>query len=435
MDKSGRVVVGLLGMGVVGGGVAHVIKNEAGQIARRIGRPLYIKGILIQDKTKRRDLGISSELFTNQPEDLLDDPEIDIVIELIGGEQPPLRLIQEAIKQGKHVVTANKELMAKHGPELLILARDREVSLHYEASVGGGIPIIGPLTKDLLANDIYSIHAIINGTTNYILTSMASKGTDFTDALEEAKALGYAEADPINDIEGVDAAYKIAILASLAFHTRVRAQDVYHEGITRIMPRDFRYAQELGYVIKLLAIARRQGGFVDVRVHPAFVPEQHLLAKVGGVFNAVEVEGSLVGRVVFHGQGAGPSPTASAVMGDVMDIARGIHSGGKISPPMNLNSALTIKPIEEVHTRYYMRMTVADQPGVFTQISQILGERNISIASLMQKETYLSSGTAEVVIMTHPSQESSVREAMKEVNDLKAVNSIGNFVRVEHWGS
>jgi homoserine dehydrogenase len=362
---------------------------------------------------------------------ILSDPHIDIVIELLGGESPAFEFMREALDGGKYVVTANKEVMAKHGPELLTLAHERGVEILYEAAVGGGIPIIAPLKRDLLANDIVAVSAIINGTTNYILTSMSQEGRDFAEALAQAQALGYAEADPTNDVEGVDAAHKLAILASLAFHVDVRLDDVYHEGITRLTSRDFRYARELGYTIKLLALGRKQDGAVQVRVHPALLPEGEPLAKVDGVLNAIEVEGDLLGRALFEGPGAGSLPTSSAVVADVLDAAGCVLSGGGEGTARVREAGRTVVPMGELRTRYYVRMTVADQPGVLAQIARVLGDRQISIASVIQKEFDPEAHTAEIVIMSHEAQESALQAALAELGGLAVVPEIGTFVRVE----
>ncbi|TRZ94065.1 MAG: homoserine dehydrogenase, partial [Dehalococcoidia bacterium] len=358
-------------------------------------------------------------------------PEIDIVIELIGGEHPAFEYIRECLISGKHVVTANKEVMAKHGCELLVLAQEHQVALRYEASVGGGIPLIAPFQQDLVANDISAIHAILNGTTNYILTQMAKEGLDFSVALKQAQELGYAEANPANDIDGVDAAYKLAILATIAFNTEIRMENVYHEGISRLQARDFRYARELGCAIKLLAIAKRTGESIEARVHPVFIPEDSLLAKVDGVYNAIQVEGDLVGKVIFYGEGAGPSATSSALVSDVINIAQNINREASNAPRLPFESGQTVRPMAEIETRYYVRMSVADQPGVLAQISKILGDHLISISSVIQKEADPSNHIAEIVIMTHPAKEQAVQQALKETERLTVVKEIINFVRVE----
>ena len=435
MGLSGEIGVGLMGLGVVGSGVASVLLNPVEAISRRVNCPVRLKKVLVRDPAKQRSITIPADLLTVNPSDILDDAQIQVLVEVIGGENPASQYVQEALSKGKHVVTANKEVMAKHGPELIALAAEKRVNLLFEASVGGGIPIVGPLMKDLLANEIHSIHAIINGTTNYILTRMAGDGIDFRQALAEAQQLGYAEADSTNDVEGIDAAYKLAILATLAFHTRVHADDVYREGISRLQAQDFRYAQELGYAIKLLAIARRNGDALSLRVCPAFVPQEHILAKVDGVFNAIEVEGDLIGRVLFHGQGAGQEPTTSALVGDVIDIARKLGSENEPVPATMLSEPLAIAPMSSLMSQYYIRLNVVDRPGVLAQIASVLGDLSISIASVIQKDTDLGDQTAELVVTTHLALEARMQEAIERMERLEVVRQIGTLVRVEDSGS
>jgi len=429
--KGKSIGIGLMGLGVIGSGVAKVLLGKTEAIARQAGSLLVLKKVLECDLTKHGSMGIERRLFTTDFAEIVSHREIDIVIELIGGEHPAFEYIREAILAGKHVVTANKEVMAKHGYELLTLAQEHQVALRFEASVGGGIPLIATFQEDLAANDISAIYGIVNGTTNYILTQMGLEGLDFLVALKQAQELGYAERDPTNDIEGLDAAYKIAILASLAFRTKVGPEAVYHEGISRLEARDFRYARELGYAIKLLAIAKKSDGAIEVRVHPVFIPEDFLLAKVNGVYNAIQVEGDLVGKVIFYGQGAGPSPTSSAVIADVIAIAQRVSQGISSVPKSSLDSAKIIKPISEVETRYYFRMNVADRPGVLAQISKVLGDHLISISSVIQKESDPAAQTAEIVIMTHPAKEKAVQDALKEMERLPVIKKINNLVRVE----
>jgi homoserine dehydrogenase len=338
--------------------------------------------------------------------------------------------LQKALVGKKHVVTSNKEVIAKRGAELFALAQKNNVSVRFEASVGGGIPIISPFMFDLAANEIKGIYAIINGTTNYILTRMAKEGADFKGVLKKAQELGYAEANPRDDIEGIDATYKLAILSSLGFHTSVRPEDIHHEGISKITSRDFKYAQELGFTIKLLAIAKQNDKWIEVRVHPVFLSEDSLLAKVDGVYNAILVEGDLVGDVLFYGQGAGPFPTSSAVIADVISVARDIVIKAENRVRI-YTQPKTIKPMSEVVTRYYVRMRVADRAGVLTQITRILGDNQISISACIQKESDSSTQSAEIVIMTHPAHESAVQKALKEMGTLSVVKEISNFIRVE----
>jgi len=424
-----QVNVVLLGLGVVGGGVARALIERAETYSGRIGARLNLCRVLVRDPEKRRPVKIDPALLTVRPEDALSG-DVDIVVELIGGEHPAYELIKDSLSRGRYVVTANKEVMAKHGPELLGLAADRGVDVLYEASVGGGIPIISPLKRDLSANEISSIRGIINGTTNYILSQMSREEIAFKVALRQAQELGYAEADPTNDIEGHDAAYKLAILASLAFHTHVRPEDVYREGITLLSPQDFRYAAELGYAIKLLAVARQEDSAVQARVHPTLLPEDELLAKVDGALNAVQIEGDLTGRILFQGAGAGSLPTTSAVMADVLDAARAVVQGGR-PIPRRRTAQLSIRPLADLVTRYYIRLEVADRPGVLAGIARAFGDHSVSIASVIQKETDEAAQTAELVIMTHPAREEAVQGTLLELRDLPEVVNVGNLLRVD----
>lgn len=424
--------IGLMGMGVIGTGVAKVLADKCEKLSKEAGAPIKLKKVLEKDTTKYGCLGLARSLFTDNIAEIVNDTDIDIVIELIGGDHPAFEFISESFAAGKHVVTANKEVLAKHGYELLSLARKHKVGLRYEASVGGGIPLIAPFLQDLVANDILAIHAIVNGTTNYILSRMAHDGLDFSMALKQAQQLGYAEANPANDIEGLDAAYKLAILATIAFGIDVKVDNVYYEGISKLRARDFRYAKELGYAIKLLAIAKRSGSSeIETRVHPVFIQEDALLAKVNGVFNAIDVEGDLVGKVIFYGQGAGPLPTSSAVIADVVNIAQSIVRGVECIPKVSDGANQAIKPMADVETRYYIRMNIVDQAGVLAQISKILGDKSISIASVIQKESDQSTKSTEIVIMTHKAREKAVQEALGEMKKLAVVKEVSNFVRVE----
>ena len=435
MHGADEIGVGLMGLGVVGGGVAATLLDPAQHVARTVGRPVSLKRVLVRQPDKERQMGVPPGILTTDPALLLNDPGIHVVVEVIGGEEPASSYIRQSLSRGKSVVTANKEVMAKEGQELLTLAAARGVDLLFEASVGGGIPIVGPLMKDLLANDIRSIQAIINGTTNYMLTRMARDGMDFDEALKEAQGLGFAEADPANDVEGIDAGYKLAVLASLAFHTQVRAEDVHREGISGLRARDFRYAHELGYAIKLLAIARREGGQVQARVHPCFVPQEHMLAKVDGVFNAVEVEGDLTGKILFHGRGAGREPTTSAIIGDLVEVAKKLRAGGGPAPFFPPGNSLTVAPMSELVTRYYIRLGAADRPGVLAQIARVLGDQDVSIASVIQKDSNPGSQTAELVVTTHPAREEAVQESLQRMRGLQVVRQVDNLVRVEDWPS
>jgi len=426
-----RVQVGLMGLGVVGSGVASILQEKAFSITAQVGAPVTLRRVLVRDAGRPRTITLPEGTLTDDPQAILKDSEVAIVIELLGGEHPAYEYIEAALRQRKHVITANKEVIAKHSPALLALAEANGVAIHYEASVGGGIPLIAPFRESLLANEISGVHAIINGTTNYILTRMARDGMDLPEALAEAQALGYAEPDPSYDIEGTDAAYKLAILASLAFHTHVAPDQVFREGITSLTARDFKYAQELGYAIKLLAMARRDGGAVQVRVHPAFISEDRILAKVDGVFNAVEVEGDLTGRVMFYGRGAGSLPTTSAVVSDLIDLARDVHRGVTPRGPVAVKGGPGVLPMDDVRTRYYVRMAVRDEPGVLAQIAHVLGDLQISIASVIQKESDEAAKVAEIMLMTHLALERSMQAALRKLAALPAVAEIGTVVRVE----
>jgi homoserine dehydrogenase len=392
---------------------------------------LELKKVLVREIKKKRPVEIDASLLTNDPEEIFRCRDIDIVIELVGGEHPAAEYVRQALISGRHVVTANKEVLAKHGYELLSLAREHKVELRYEASVGSGIPLITPLQEQLAGNRILAIYGILNGTTNYILTRMAEGELDFAAALKEAQKLGYAEPDPKNDIDGIDAAYKLIVLSNLAYRAKFRLEDVYCEGISSIAAQDFRYAREFGYAIKLLAIAKRDDDEVELRVHPAFVPQESQLAKVDGVYNAVQIEGDLVGKIVFYGEGAGSLRAASAVIADTLAIARNICRGTTSVPELRLNHRITAKPISDVRTRYYFRLNVPDRPGVLAQISRVFGDNGISISSVIQKESDLVAQTAVLVIMTHEAEERAVQKALKELRQLPVVSEIGNFVRVE----
>ena len=431
--KKKSIGVGLLGLGVVAGQVARVLTDKADQLAEKAGCPIVLRKIKVlpQDLSRPQAKKMPAALFTTGDDEFFREPDIDIIVEAIGGERPAFDYLKRALSSGKHVVTSNKEVIAKHGIELLALARKHGVGLQYEASVGGGIPLIAPFKHDLVANNITAIFAIINGTTNYILTMMAREGMDFAAALKKAQKLGYAEANPENDIEGIDASYKLAILASLAFQTEVRPQDIYREGISRLNARDFRYARELGFAIKLLAIAKQSDNVIEARVHPVFIPQDSFLAKVDGVYNAVHVEGDLVGKVLFVGQGAGAKPTSSAVIADVVSSAREIVLGiGSIST-WKAAPGKTIKHMNELETQYYIRLAAKDRPGVLAQIATVFGKNKISISSAIQPESDEKTKTAEIVIMTHPAREKSMQKALRELEKLEMVKEISNFIRVE----
>ncbi len=431
--KNRSIGIGLMGLGIIGGQVAKVLTEKADMLSEQAGCPLVLRKIKVLPIDLERPLSqeLPADLLTTDDDEFFNDPDIDIIVEAIGGESPAREYLERAITSGRYVVTSNKEVIAKHGAELQALAQQHAVGLRYEASVGGGIPLIAPFKHDLVANEITGIYAIINGTTNYILTRMAREGIDFPIALKSAQDLGYAEANPVNDIEGIDANYKLAIMASLAFQTVVKPEDIYREGISRIGSRDFRYARELGFAIKLLAIAKRAGNSIEVRVHPVLIPEDSLLAKVDGVYNGILVEGDLIDKVLFYGQGAGPLATSSAVVADVVASAQDITFGVGNRLKWKPGSGKRIKPMDEIETQYYLRLNCADRPGVLAQVSRILGDNMISIASAIQKEADEAAQTAELVLTTHPSLEKAMRQALHQIEQLEVVKEISNFIRVE----
>ena len=419
--------VGLLGLGTVGAGVARVLIEKRDELERRIGRPVQICKVLVREPAKARPFSVPAPMVT-EAQAVLDDPDVDIIVEVMGGEEPARSFILGAIERGKHVVTANKEVMAKHGPAIVDAAAARGVSVAYEASVGGGIPLIGPFQLDLAANNIQSVVGIVNGTTNYILTRMAQSGAGFAEALKEAQDLGYAEPDPTNDVEAWDAAYKLAILASLAFGAPVMPEQVYREGITQVSQRDILYAAEMGYRVKLLAIARLVDGQVETRVHPSLVHETAMLAGVNGSFNAVQVEGDLIGSALFYGRGAGSEPTASAVIADLIalsSVGRGV--------PRSAVQAAVLRPMRLLRTRYFLRLLTLDRPGVMAAIATVLGDRGISLASVVQKESVVLGEDvpgAEIVLTTHQASEAAVQDAVKTLRDMPVVKTVGTLLRV-----
>jgi len=423
--------IGLLGVGVVGAGVARTILQKGERLLHASGGCIELRNVLVRDLHKSRGIDLLPDLLTTNPQDVLENPEIDIVVEVLGGPEPAKDYIFQAVANGKHVVTANKDVMAKYGPEILEAANSNGVRVLFEATVAGGTPIIAPLQRDLLANEVIAVNGIINGTTNYILTRMARDGIDFMDALTEAQELGYAEPDPTNDVEGIDAAYKLAILASIAFQTPVFDSDVYREGISKLTSRDFVYASELGYTIKLIGVARRDAEGIQARVHPAFISSDVMIAKVDGVLNAIEIETDLAGRVLFHGQGAGAMPTTSAILADVIDCSRGLLDG-KDSPSMiALRRNIQIRSIMDLETKYYIRMNVVERPGVLAEITRVLGDLEISIAAVIQKEVDFTTLQAEIVLITNRAKESAIQQAINELAELEVVAEIGTMVRVE----
>jgi homoserine dehydrogenase len=422
--------VGLIGLGTVGSQVAGRLMTAQAQLSRRAGVELCLKRVLVRDLKKRRGVEIEPDLLTLDPADVLEDPAIDVLVEVAGGDEPMRTYLERAIAAGKHVITANKVVMAKHGPELLDAAVGKNVDLYFEAAVGGGIPLISTFRTDLQANRIERVSAVINGTTNYVLGRMAAAGLSLSQAVSEAQAAGYAEADPTDDVGGYDATYKLAILASIAYEIKVRPDEIFREGIEGVEPVDFRYARELGYAIKLIAHTQRHPGRVEARVHPAMVPLEHPLARVEGAENAVFVEGDLVGQVLLVGQGAGGRPTASAVVGDLIDLARSIRRGVQSRPSFSFDDRIGVVPMGEVVTRAYYRIRVDDRAGVLAAIGQVFAEEGVSISSFIQKDAWSQDQTVELVVTTHPSLDASLQRARVRMAALEPVHAVSSFLRV-----
>jgi homoserine dehydrogenase len=425
-----RLNVGLIGLGTVGSQVAERMLSWGPQLSRRAGVDLCLRKILVRDVAKRRPIEVTADLLTANPAELLDDRAIEVVIEVAGGDEPMRSYLQRAIQAGKHVITANKVVMARHGPQLLAAAAEKNVDVYFEAAVGGGIPLISTFRTDLQANQIESVSAVINGTTNYVLGRMSSAGLTMADAIREAQDAGYAEADPTDDIGGFDATYKLAILGSIAYEIKVHPDDIYREGIDGVEPVDFRYARELGYAIKLVAHTQRHEGRVEARVHPAMVPLEHPLARVEGAENAVYVEGDLVGKVLLVGQGAGGRPTASAVVGDLIDLSRSIRRGVQSRPSFTFDDRIGVVPIGEVKTRAYYRIQAEDRPGVVAAVGKVFAEEGVSISSFIQKDAFSHDHTAELVVTTHPALDASLQKARERMAQLETIRAVSSFLRV-----
>lgn len=421
-----KIKAALLGLGTVGGGVYKLLKKQAEEIPFKTGASLEIAAILVHNMQKKRE-GVDESLLTDDFETIIGDPSIDIVIEVMGGIEPARTMILRSLRAGKSVVTANKDLVAVHGREMLDAARENKVDFLFEAAVAGGIPIIRPLKQCLAGNEISDVMGIVNGTTNYILTKMFETDMDFEAALEKAKKLGYAEADPTADIEGLDAGRKVAILASTAFHSRVVFADVYTEGITHISAKDIRYAREFNCVIKLLGIAREQEGEIEAYVCPMLISEEHPLASVRGSFNAVFVHGDAVDDVMFYGRGAGEFPTASAIAGDVIDVMRNMEHGctGRIG--CSCYRTLPVKKFADVKNKFFIRMQVINKPGVLATIAGEVGRHKVSISKVVQKIS--TEGSAELVIVTEPVKEYHMQEAITDLKKLDVVEEISSLIR------
>ncbi len=424
--------VGIIGLGTVGTGTARILLKHRKLIRERSGVHLNLKKIADLNITDDRGLKLPKNTLTKNAEELLNDPDIQVIVELIGGTKTAKEYVLRAIKNGKHVVTANKALLATHGVELYSAAAKAAVEIGFEASVGGGIPIIKVLREGLVANRIKAVYGIINGTTNYILTRMTNEKAEFGSVLKEAQKLGYAEADPTFDIEGIDSAHKLAILASLAYGTQFTVKDVFTEGISWLSPMDITFAGELGYKIKLLAIAKETGGRVELRVHPTMVPEEYLISKVDGVYNAVYVEGDAVGSTLYYGRGAGDMPTGSAVVSDIVDIAKRIKNNLTVTSDAGktVRQPKRLLKMDDVESMYYFRFSAIDKPGVLSKISGILGKNNISIASVIQKGRHAGKAVP-LVILTHMAKEKNVQNAVREINSLSIVARKTAIIRVE----
>lgn len=434
-----RIGIGLIGLGTVGTGVARLLTQQADLIRRRLGVRLDLVRVADRHPEKAKTAPIPAGLLIADPAAVITDPAVEIVVEVIGGIEPARTLILSALRAKRPVVTANKALLAMHGEEIFSAAAAARVDLGFEASVAGGIPIVKALKEGLAANEIQSISGIINGTANYILTTMARDGRPFAEVLDEARRAGYAEADPTLDVEGSDSAHKLAILTTLAFGVPLSLKQIYTEGITRVTLIDLEYARALGFTIKLMAIAKASPGAIEARVHPTMIPTGSLLADVGGVYNAIYVVGHAVGETLFYGLGAGQMPTASAVVADLMDIGRNLIAGtpARVPPASFVRAgvpaggpALRVKDIEEIRSRYYLRVMAADKPGVLSAISGILGRHHISIASVIQKDRHVQAAVP-VVMLTHEALEQDVRLALEEINAQPFVAERATLIRVE----
>ncbi|MDD4915533.1 MAG: homoserine dehydrogenase [Methylococcales bacterium] len=433
------VKIGILGLGTVGGGAVNVLKRNAGEIARRAGREIIVSRASARDLTRTRICDTAHIALSADPFEIVNDPDIDVVVELMGGYEPAKQLVLTAIANGKHVVTANKALIALHGNEIFAEAGKKGVMVLFEAAVAGGIPIIKAIREGLAGNRIEWLAGIINGTGNFILSEMRDKGRDFADVLAEAQALGYAEADPTFDIEGIDAGHKLTILASIAFGIPLQFDKVYTEGITRITRADVEYAEALGYRIKHLGMARKTTQGIELRVHPTLIPKRRLIANVDGVMNAVLVCGDAVGPTLYYGAGAGAEPTASAVVADLVDVVRAMTSDPENRVPHlafqpDAIVDIPVLPAEAIRTAYYLRLTAEDRPGVLADISRILAAHHISIEALIQKEPLAGQSSVPIIMLTQLTLEKEMNAAIAEIEDLATVSGAVNRIRLETLG-
>ena len=431
------VRIGVLGLGTVGGGTINVLNRNAEEIARRAGRGIVVARAAARSLDRERICSTEGIALTTDPADVVRDPDIEVVVELIGGADPARGLVLEAIGRGKHVVTANKALIAMHGNAIFEAAHARGVMVAFEAAVAGGIPIIKALREGLAGNRIEWLAGIINGTSNFILTEMRERGAAFDDVLGEAQRLGYAEADPTFDVEGIDAAHKLTILAAIAFGIPLELDRVYTEGITRVTPEDLGYAEQLGYRIKHLGVARRTGAGVEMRVHPTLVPERELIANVNGVMNAVLVKGDAVGRTLYNGPGAGAEPTASAVVADLVDVVRTLtadptHRVPHLAFQPSALASVPVLPVEEAETAFYLKMLASDRPGVLAEIATIIGEAGISIEAVVQPEPPRGAAVAKLVMLTHRVRERQMNQAVARIEALPVTEGSVTCIRMEH---
>jgi homoserine dehydrogenase len=431
-----EIQIGLLGFGTIGTGVVKLLNKNSLLIEEKLGARLNLKKVADLDITTDRGVPLAAGVLTRNADEVLTDPDISVVIELIGGYEPARRFVLKAIENGKHVVTANKALLAVHGAEIYAAAAKNGVEILFEAAVGGGIPVLSAIRGNLAANNFATVLGILNGTCNYILTKMTKEGADFADVLKKAQELGYAEADPTFDIEGIDTAHKLSILLSLCFGTWIEFKDIHTEGICSISALDINFAREFGYKIKLLAIGKRDGERIEARVHPTMIPINYPLADVDGAFNAIRLTGDFVGPVMLYGRGAGMEPTASAVVGDVLEIARNLMAGiGRRCAPLGYLDdrikTLVIKPMGEIISKYYLRFSVLDKPGVLARIAGALGRNDISIESMIQTAR-MAGEPVPIVIMTHEARETDVRKALEEIDGFELITEKSNFIRIEN---
>ena len=431
-----KISVGIIGFGTIGSGVVKILQDNSDIIKKRLGVIVEVTKIADLDITTDRGIKVNPKILTTDAQEVINHPEVNVIVELIGGYEPARSLILQAINAGKHVVTANKALLAKHGSEIFSIGEDQQVSIGFEAAVGGAIPIIRAIRESFVANKIYSIEGIVNGTANYILSKMSDEHCSFDLALKEAQEKGFAEADPTFDIEGIDSAHKIAILSQLAYGTSVKFEDITIQGISSVTIHDIECAREFGYRVKLLAISKFDGDFVDIRIHPAMIPQSNPMANVNGVLNAVRVCDDLMEENILIGHGAGSLPTGSAVIADIIEIARDILSGSKLRvPPHSFQNSeiktIPILNIESIDSEYFLRFSVLDNPGVLSRISGILGQHSIGIQSVIQKGRCNEGRGVPLIMMTHRANEKNIQLALREIDELEVVCEKPNFIRVE----